>query len=45
MVERIAEAGKELQSKHELLLDPLVMSDSVRLAGGTIYRAPTRVAR
>ncbi|HWN75532.1 MAG TPA: ABC-F family ATP-binding cassette domain-containing protein [Candidatus Udaeobacter sp.] len=31
MEERIAEAEKELQGKHELLLDPSVMSDSVRL--------------
>jgi ATP-binding cassette subfamily F protein uup len=31
MEERIAEAEKELQAKHELLLDPAVMSDSVRL--------------
>jgi ATP-binding cassette subfamily F protein uup len=31
MEERIAEAEKELQSKHELLLDPQVMSDAVRL--------------
>jgi len=31
MEERIAEAEKELQGKHELLLDPQVMSDSVRL--------------
>ena len=31
MEERIAEAEKELQSKHELLLDPQVMSDAVML--------------
>jgi ATP-binding cassette subfamily F protein uup len=31
MEERIAEAEKELQGKHELLLDPSVMSDAVRL--------------
>jgi ABC transport system ATP-binding/permease protein len=31
MEERIAEAEKELQNKHELLLDPQVMSDAVRL--------------
>jgi ATP-binding cassette subfamily F protein uup len=31
MEERIAEAEKELQSKHELLLDPQVMSDAVKL--------------
>ena len=31
MWERIAVAEKELQGKHELLLDPSVMSDSVRL--------------
>jgi hypothetical protein len=31
MEERIAEAEKELQSEHELLLDPSVMSDPVRL--------------
>jgi ATP-binding cassette subfamily F protein uup len=31
MEERIAEAEKDLQGKHELLLDPSVMSDSVRL--------------
>jgi len=31
MEERIAEAEKELQGKHELLLDPHVMSDAVRL--------------
>jgi len=31
MEERIAEAEKELQGKHELLLDPQVMSDAVRL--------------
>jgi ATP-binding cassette subfamily F protein uup len=31
MEERIAEAEKELQGKHDLLLDPSVMSDSVRL--------------
>ena len=31
MEERIAEAEKRLQGKHELLLDPSVMSDSVRL--------------
>jgi ATP-binding cassette subfamily F protein uup len=31
MEERIAEAEKELQGKHELLLDPQVMSDSVKL--------------
>jgi ATP-binding cassette subfamily F protein uup len=29
--ERIAEAEKELQGKHELLLDPQVMSDAVKL--------------
>ena len=33
MEERIAEAEKELQGKHELLLDPQVMSDAVRLRG------------
>jgi ATP-binding cassette subfamily F protein uup len=31
MEERIAEAEKELQGKHEMLLDPEVMSDSARL--------------
>src|SRR6202521_2350178 len=31
MEERIAEAEKDLQGKHELLLDPQVMSDAVRL--------------
>ena len=31
MEERIAEAEKELQGKHELLLDPQVMSDAMRL--------------
>ncbi len=31
MEERIAEAEKELQGKHELLLDPQVMGDAVRL--------------
>jgi ATP-binding cassette subfamily F protein uup len=31
MEERIAEAEKELQGKHEMLLDPQVMSDAVRL--------------
>jgi ATP-binding cassette subfamily F protein uup len=31
MEERIGEAEKELQGKHELLLDPSVMSDSVKL--------------
>ena len=31
MEDRIAEAEKELQGKHEMLLDPQVMSDSVRL--------------
>jgi ABC transport system ATP-binding/permease protein len=31
MEERIAEAEKELQGKHELLLNPAVMSDAVRL--------------
>jgi ATP-binding cassette subfamily F protein uup len=31
MEERIAEAEKELQGKHELLLDPQVMSDAAKL--------------
>jgi len=31
MEERIAEAERELQGKHELMLDPQVMSDAVRL--------------
>jgi ATP-binding cassette subfamily F protein uup len=31
MEERIAEAEKELQGKHELLLDPQIMSDQVKL--------------
>jgi hypothetical protein len=31
MEEPIAETEKELQGKHDLRLDPLVMSDSVRL--------------
>jgi ATP-binding cassette subfamily F protein uup len=31
MEERIADAEKELQTKHDLLLDPQVMADSVRL--------------
>jgi len=31
MEERIGEAEKELQGKHELLLDPQVMSDAMRL--------------
>jgi ABC transport system ATP-binding/permease protein len=31
MEERIAEAEKELQGKHELLLDPQMISDAVRL--------------
>jgi ABC transport system ATP-binding/permease protein len=31
MEERIAEAEKELQGKHELLLDPQIMSDAVKL--------------